>query len=115
MSLPGISVAYSAEKGRHIVATKSFSPGQLVLEQLPYAAVLYDEQVPGRCDHCYAPCERPLKCGRSKLARYCSREHQKAAWDAGYKQECDSLVKLAPRVPPPTVRLAARTLWRRQR
>lgn len=113
--MDGITIAYNASKGRHIVATKAFAPGQLVLEQEPYAAVLYDEHVPGRCDHCFEVCETPLRCGRSRLARYCSREHQRIAWNQGYKQECDSLVKLAPKVPPPTVRLAARVLWRRQR
>lgn len=112
---PGFAVSASPDKGRHLVATRAFRPGELVLEQAPYAAVLYDEQLPGRCDWCYAACERPLRCGRSKLARYCSREHQRMAWEAGYKQECEALVSCAPRVPPPTVRMAARTLWRRHR
>ena len=111
----GVTVCCSPVKGRHLVASRAFRPGELILEQQPYAAVLYDEHVPGRCDFCFAACERPLRCGRSNLARYCSREHQKAAWEAGYKQECEALVQCAPRVPPPTVRLAARTLWRRHR
>ncbi len=44
-----------------------------------------------------------------------SKEHQRAAWVGGYKVECEALVRCAPRVPPPTVRLAARILWRRER
>lgn len=45
------------------------------------------------------------------VGRYSSREAQKAAWPA-HKQECKALARMAPRVPPPTVRLAARVLWR---
>ena len=57
-----------------------------------------------------------LRCARSKLARYCSREHQAEAWrKGGYQSECKALVAGSPRVPPPTVRLAARVLWRRLR
>jgi len=51
----------------------------------------------------------------SKVARYCSREAQAAAWKDGYREECTALVGCAPRIPPPTVRLAARALWRRKR
>ncbi|KAG2493715.1 hypothetical protein HYH03_008228 [Edaphochlamys debaryana] len=111
----GFAVRFSADKGRHLVATRAFSPGALVLKQEPLAAVLYDEATPGHCDHCFAAVPRPLRCSRSRLARYCSREHQRAAWAAGFRAECEALVRCAPRVPPPTVRLAARILWRRAR
>lgn len=46
------------------------------------------------------------------FCRYCKREHQKAAWDRGYKEECAALVAWAPKVPPATLRLAARASWR---
>jgi hypothetical protein len=80
-----------------------------------------------RCDYCLCTSQgggggrgeggQPLlRCARSKLARYCSREHQAEAWrKGGYQSECKALVAGAPRVPPPTVRLAARVLWRRLR
>ncbi len=87
----------------------------LILQEPAYAAVLYDEKTPGHCDHCFARCARPLLCTRSRLARYCSPEHQRAAWVAGYREECEALVRCAPQVPPPSVRLAARVLWRRAR
>eukprot|EP00877_Chromochloris_zofingiensis_P003146 jgi/Chrzof1/12832/Cz07g08320.t1 len=102
-------------KGRHLVADQSFAASATVLKQQPYAAVLYDDHVQFRCDYCYAVCENPQRCSRSKLARYCSREHQRAAWKAGYQQECAALVACAPKVPPPSVRLAARVLWRKAR
>lgn len=90
------------------------------MEQQPYAAVLYDDQVPLRCDWCFqAPqpgvsstTQQLLRCTRSRFAHYCSKEHQKAAWRAYYRHECAALVACAPNVPPATVRLAARVLWR---
>lgn len=111
----GLAVRYDAVKGRHLVATRPFAPGAIVLQQDPYVAVLLDERSPGYCDFCFRPCERPLRCSRSKLARYCCKEHQRLAWNAGYKSECEALVRCAPRVPPPTIRLASRLLWRRSR
>ncbi|EFJ42294.1 SET and zf-MYND domain-containing protein, partial [Volvox carteri f. nagariensis] len=111
----GFAVRLLPGKGRHLVATRWFNPGAVVLQQDPYVSVLSDERTPGFCDFCFRPCERPLRCTRSKLARYCCKEHQRLAWVAGYKMECEALVRCAPRVPPPTVRLAARLLWRRAR
>lgn len=115
---PPYSVAQSEALGRHLVAARDIQPGQVVVAQDPYVAVLYDEQVPARCDYCFKTAQQGatlLRCSRSRHARYCSREHQAAAWQAGYKWECQALVAHAPRVPPPTIRLAARALWRKLR
>jgi hypothetical protein len=45
----------------------------------------------------------------------CPRSAQKAAWSNGHRQECAALAGIAPRVPPPTVCLAARALWKQHR
>jgi hypothetical protein len=44
-SMLGLAIAVSPDKGRHVVTTRSFTAGQLVLSQQPYAAVLLDDQV----------------------------------------------------------------------
>jgi SET and MYND domain-containing protein len=98
-----------------LICSNHIRPGQVLLKQAPYQAVLYEEQIATRCDYCYGtarPGHNLLKCSRSKLARYCCREHQQAAWAAGYKQECQALVSFSPKVPPATIRLAARAVWR---
>ena len=46
------------------------------------------------------------------LHRYASKDEQRAAWAEGHEEECRALAKCAPRRPPPTVRLAARVLWK---
>ena len=108
-------LAYSNELGRHLLLARDVPAATTVLEQQPYAAVLYDDQVPQRCDFCFVASDKLMRCSRSKLAHYCSAAHQRAAWKAYYKVECEALVACAPNVPPATVRLAARTLWRRAR
>jgi len=109
---------HNIQLGRHLVAAADLKQGQIVLDQRPYAAVLYDGQVPVRCDWCYKtaqPGTTLMRCAHSKFAHYCSRDHQRAAWRAYYRQESAALAACAPQVPPATVRLAARVLWRRNR
>ena len=113
-------VRVSGSRGRHLVATQRLRAGDIVLVAEPYAAVLDDGARHLRCDHTFATAADAgvgslLRCARSKVARYASREAQAAAWREGYKEECAALVACAPGVPPPTVRLAARVLWRRRR
>ena len=106
----------SAHGGRRLFVRAPIKAGDEILSLNPYAAVLNDANLTTRCDHTFGTSEGSLlRCARSKVARYGSREAQAAAWKRGYKEECASLVKCAPRVPPPTVRLAARILWRRAR
>jgi len=104
-------------RGRRLVASKRLPAGALALRVTPYAAVLLDSERAARCDWQLAkPQGRALlRCSKSQVARFASRESQRAAWAAYYREECASLVACSPRVPPPTARLAARVLWRRRR
>ena len=114
----GVLLREDRTRGRHLVASRPYKRGELVLAEPAYRAVLDEQHTASHCDHTFAPVtagQQLLRCSRSKLARYVSRAAQKAAWRDGYKEECEALVRCAPRVPPPTVRLAARCLWRRQR
>ena len=114
----GILLREDGTRGRHLVASRPYKRGELVLAEPPYRAVLDEQHTASHCDYTFAQAtagQQLLRCSRSKLARYVSRVAQKAAWRDGYKEECEALVRCAPRVPPPTVRLAARCLWRRQR
>jgi SET and MYND domain-containing protein len=114
----GVLLQADGRRGRHLVASRPYKRGELVLAQAPYRAVLDEQHTATHCDHTFVPAssgQQLLRCSRSKLARYVSRAAQKAAWRDGYKEECEALVRCAPRVPPPTVRLAARCLWRMQR
>lgn len=107
--------AHTEEYGRHLLLTRAVSAGTPVLKQQPYAAVLYYDEVPRRCDFCFAASDQLMRCSRSKFAHYCCVKHQRAAWKAYYRKESEALRACAPNVPPATVRLAARVLWRKAR
>eukprot|EP00955_Chlamydomonas_euryale_P036706 350521-Chlamydomonas_euryale.AAC.16 len=101
--------------GRHLVAARAIGPGGVAASQAPYALALYDADEAVRCGHCLrlGGGDMPLlRCTKSKRARYCGRQHQAAAWAAGFRNEAAALAAVAPRCPPPTLRLAARALWR---
>lgn len=108
-------LAHSTEFGRHLVLKRDVPASCTVLKQQPFAAVLYDDHVCQRCDLCFALSDKLMRCSRSKFAHYCSVAHQRAAWKVYYKKETEALLSCAPNIPPATVRLAARVLWRRQR
>ncbi len=54
------------------------------------------------------------RCAGCKFARYASKEAQRAAWKNGHQQECAAL-QACGRIPPATIRLAARIYWKEQR
>ena len=80
-----------AGRGRVAVAAQAHRPGTLVVSEEPFAAVLYAEQIPQRCDFSFAPAKHLLRCSRCKVHRFASKRHQKAAWDAYYKEESTAL------------------------
>ncbi|KAK9833733.1 hypothetical protein WJX74_004208 [Apatococcus lobatus] len=86
-----ISIAESPDRGRHLVADQIIPPGET-----------------------FTAGQSLLRCSRCRLARYSSREAQLAAWKNGHRAECSALRACAPRMPPATIRLAGRVLWKSQ-
>ena len=128
-------------RGRHLVAHAEIPVGSLLLSDPPVEAVLYDEQLPLRCSWTFSEETSLLRCSRCcsfrfglpswklskaqdnyllitqdsyrcRVARYSTREAQLAAWKSGHREECSALRDCSPRLPPATVRLAARVQWR---
>ena len=86
-----VRAAHDPVAGRALLAAAPVAGGEVVFSERPYAAVLYDEQVHLRCDWCFAAGERLLRCARSRWAHYCSVAHQRAAWRAYYRHECEAM------------------------
>ena len=84
-------VAFSAEKGRYVVANRDIRPGEVILVEKPYASVLHAEQENSMCHHCLMSCIAPVPCQHCPMARYCSRTCRDASWDSYHKYECDIL------------------------
>lgn len=108
-------VETSDSKGRFLVAAKDFEVGDVVASQWPYAAVLFNDNVSHFCSRCFQPGSDLRRCARSKFARYCSKTCQLEDWKDGYRYECELLTECAPRIPPASIRLAARVVWKRMR
>ncbi|KAG9268984.1 histone-lysine N-methyltransferase SMYD3-like [Astyanax mexicanus] len=63
------------------------------------------------CHNCVRTGEKLLRCSQCKIARYCSVRCQKESW-AEHKTECRCLKRVHPRIPPDSVRLTARIIFR---
>ncbi|KAK9803460.1 hypothetical protein WJX73_004414 [Symbiochloris irregularis] len=107
---------HSDARGHHLVASCALSAGAVVLKADPYAgAVLNDHAATRLCAVSFRPAETLLKCSRCGQTRYSGKTAQRSDWKAGHKQECEALIRCRPKVPPATVRLAARVFWTKQR
>lgn len=95
--------------GRGLAATRGFARGEVILRASPTAFVVNDANLRECCHHCLARHRKLLGCSACGCARYCSVEHQRAAWPE-HRAECALLARTRPRVPGQTIRLLARML-----
>ncbi|XP_016120208.1 SET and MYND domain-containing protein 4-like [Sinocyclocheilus grahami] len=100
---PGVSVYFSPEKGRHILATENKTAGEVVLEDEAFCCVL----IPGNklntvtnkagktfntenrhCHHCLSQSLSFVPCPNCSYVRYCGESCQKDAWECWHQWEC---------------------------
>ncbi|XP_072326252.1 LOW QUALITY PROTEIN: SET and MYND domain-containing protein 4 [Scyliorhinus torazame] len=93
---PAIVLHSDALRGRHFVATEELKPGEVVLQEEAFAAVLIPE---GRgrqsgpnedlyCHHCLGQAELPLPCLSCSFSSYCSELCRQRAWNQCHWFEC---------------------------
>ncbi|XP_038860967.1 SET and MYND domain-containing protein 4 isoform X1 [Salvelinus namaycush] len=102
---PGLSVCFSPEKGRHLVATKGIAAGDVILEDRAYSCVLIpgmggerreETEEAGRvfgtevrcCHQCLGETVSPVPCEGCSYARYCSEGCRRGAWERHHRWEC---------------------------
>lgn len=70
----GVRVVVIEGKGRGIVATREFQPGDVVLKEAPYAAVAILEELDTTCSGEFTPLNTATasRCSACKSVRYCS-------------------------------------------
>ncbi|XP_054610317.1 SET and MYND domain-containing protein 4 [Dunckerocampus dactyliophorus] len=95
---PQAAVHFSSKKGRHLVAAKRISAGEVILSERPYSCVLIPSMkgVMGdmlgtecRCCHrCLVQTLSPVPCGGCAYSRYCSDGCRKLAWEEHHRWEC---------------------------
>eukprot|EP00057_Strongylocentrotus_purpuratus_P035523 XP_799878.3 PREDICTED: histone-lysine N-methyltransferase SMYD3 [Strongylocentrotus purpuratus] len=113
-AMESVRVVKSATCGRSLVFTSKFAAGKCLLEELPYAYVLCNKKRGLFCDFCLKQCSTLLRCSSCKYVRYCSRPCQKGDWKRCHKQDCKTLKRIHPRVPPDLAQLLAQII-RKQR
>ncbi len=102
----------TSSKGRCLVAATAVQPGTEVLRCTAEAWALLPSDRDTRCAHCLQqPLHNkpPSRCAQCKRLRFCSVVCQKAAWPA-HRAECEALGRVAPKIPGPTLLMAARLI-----
>lgn len=108
----GIKIVFSKEFGRHLIATKDLSPGDIITIENPYAHVIYEDRYNDiliikliftflnfcrfytHCHQCLSRCYNLIPCSNCPIAQYCSEECKKIAWEMAHVTECPILVLL---------------------
>ncbi|CAG8608811.1 15820_t:CDS:10 [Funneliformis caledonium] len=106
-----LEIRMSDQSGRGLFALQNISPGALVMEDIPYSAVVDDANFFTTCSHCFMKGGKLSCCSACKLIHYCSKECQSNDW-SNHQHECKVFVKVQ-RKPPTSIRLLCRILMRR--
>ncbi|XP_067255293.1 SET and MYND domain-containing protein 4 isoform X2 [Chanodichthys erythropterus] len=99
----GVSVYFSPEKGRHILATENKPAGEVVLEDEAFCYVLipsnklntktkkegkaFDTE-DRHCHHCLSQSLSFVPCPNCSYAQYCGESCRKDAWERWHQWEC---------------------------
>ncbi|KAL1918701.1 uncharacterized protein VTP21DRAFT_2723 [Calcarisporiella thermophila] len=102
------------KRGRGIVTRKRLTRGDVVLRELPYAAVVDDENLTRNCSRCFQSASKMYRCSSCKVLHYCSKKCQLEEWSAFHKEECANWVRLGRHVPT-AIRTICRVLIRRNK
>lgn len=114
LSNNSLKLDHHPTRGRRIISTKSFSPGDTIFCEKPYAHCVSDKLKSTHCHYCLRKPDQLYQCPRCKQAKYCSQNCQQSDWK-DHKIECKCYNKLAPKVPTESIKLMARVLHRRWR
>ncbi|KAM0950949.1 putative [histone H3]-lysine(4) N-trimethyltransferase chromatin remodeling SET family [Dioscorea sansibarensis] len=115
LSSRGLAVAPIPGKGRGLVTTKDFSPGEVIFYQEPYASTpskLFGGSV---CDGCFAS-SNLRKCSGCRIAWYCGNVCQRSEWKV-HQLECQALAGLSEdrrKMLTSSIRLMVKLLLRRK-
>ncbi|TKV91821.1 hypothetical protein SEVIR_9G123000v4 [Setaria viridis] len=111
----GLAVASIPGKGRGLVASRTFFPGEVIISQEPYTSTPNKILVRSSCDHCFAS-SNLRKCSACRVTWYCSSDCQKEEWKL-HQLECRVMAALTEdrkKMLTPTIRLMVRLVLKRK-
>ncbi|XP_041053788.1 SET and MYND domain-containing protein 4 isoform X1 [Carcharodon carcharias] len=93
---PSIALHSDSSRGRHMIATEELRPGEVLIQEEAFAAVLIPEEgrresLPNEdlhCHHCLGQAELPLPCLSCSFSSYCSELCRQHAWQQYHWLEC---------------------------
>ncbi|XP_078155375.1 SET domain group 37 isoform X2 [Carex rostrata] len=93
LSSRGVTVTSIPGKGRGLVTTRDFSPGDLIICQEPYTAAPNKASAGSVCDACFSS-NHVKKCSACRVACYCGPICQRSEWKL-HQVECKALMALS--------------------
>ncbi|KAK3149596.1 hypothetical protein QOZ80_3AG0219600 [Eleusine coracana subsp. coracana] len=111
----GLAVASVPAKGRGLVATRSFFPGEVIISQEPYTSTPNKISVGSACDHCFST-GHLRKCSVCRVVWYCGSACQKEEWKL-HQLECQAIAALTEdrkKMLTPTIRLMVQLVLKRK-
>ncbi|XP_028757579.1 histone-lysine N-methyltransferase ASHR1 isoform X1 [Neltuma alba] len=110
-----LTVSTVADKGRCLLATRDFYPGDVIISQEPYVCAPNNSSAETRCDGCFAT-SKLKKCSGCQVVWYCGSTCQRAEWKL-HRLECEVLSRLEKdkrKFVTPSIRLMVKLYLRRK-
>lgn len=77
----GIDLRFAPERGRFFVSTQDLLPGDVILREEPYAAVLESIFRVNHCAHCLRKTPTPIPCYECATVQYCCETCRDLSWN----------------------------------
>ncbi|KAG0485280.1 hypothetical protein HPP92_009359 [Vanilla planifolia] len=110
-----LTVSWLPGKGRGLVATRDFFPGDAIINEDAYASSPSKSSTGSVCDGCFASAKLK-KCSGCRMVWYCGSACQKSEWKL-HQLECRALAMLSDdrkKMLTPTIKLVVRLVLRRK-
>nr|XP_050853770.1 SET and MYND domain-containing protein 4-like isoform X2 [Vespula vulgaris] len=83
-----VAIKYNNTYGRHIVATRDISPGEVIAIEKPYSFLLKPENIYTHCSNCMEVSLASIPCDHCVYAMYCSEKCKLESWKKYHDMEC---------------------------
>ncbi|XP_065351447.1 SET and MYND domain-containing protein 4 isoform X2 [Cloeon dipterum] len=88
-----VQIRFSTTLGRHLVAARNIQPGEVLICEEPFAAVLAPECRQTHCSFCMKRPASLIPCNYCCLAYFCNESCRSAAWKKFHEIECSVAAK----------------------
>lgn len=87
-SSDAIAIEYNERYGRHVVATRDISPGEVLASEKPYSFMLTPDNIYTHCSNCLEISLASIPCDHCTCTMYCSEKCKLENWKKYHDIEC---------------------------